>query len=67
MNTTRSRTALTRTLSRRTAIEAAISAAISAVVSLVVFGPLLSRMFSGWSGGDMLSTYVNAENWGGFG
>ena len=57
---------MTRTLSRRTAIEAAISAAISAVVSLVVFGPLLSRLFSGWSGGDMLSTYVNAENWAGF-
>ncbi|MFZ4487524.1 MAG: hypothetical protein ACOYO9_13140, partial [Candidatus Nanopelagicales bacterium] len=55
-----------RYLCKRTAIEAAISAAISAAVSLVVFGPILSRLFRGWSGGDMLSTYVNAENWAGF-
>ena len=56
-----------RFLSRTTAIEAAIAAAISAALSLIVFGPILRFMNSGWSGGDMLSTYVNAENWGGFG
>ena len=55
-----------RFLSRTTAIEAAIAAAISAALSLIVFGPILRFMNSGWSGGDMLSTYVNAENWGGF-
>ncbi len=56
-----------RFLSRSTAIEAGIAAVISAGLSLIVFGPILRFMSSGWSGGDMLSTYVNAENWGGFG
>ncbi len=51
---------------RRTAIEAGISAVIAFAVSLIVFGPLLASLDEGWSGGDMLSTYVNSVNWGGF-
>jgi hypothetical protein len=51
---------------RRIALEAGIAAALGFVISLIVFGPLLSRMDVGWSGGDMLSTYVNSVNWGGF-
>ena len=56
----------TRRFTRRTALEAAIAAALALVISLVVFGPIMSMFNSGWSGGDMLSTYVNAENWSGF-
>ena len=56
-----------RYLSRRTAIESAIAAALAFVMSLIVFGPVLRYLDSGWSGGDMLSTYVNTVNWGGFG
>ncbi len=35
-------------------------------LSLIVFGPLLDQLDVGWAGGDMLSTYVNSVNWGGF-
>jgi hypothetical protein len=51
---------------RRIAIEAAVAAAIAFVLSLIVFGPLLKYLDSAWSGGDMLSTYVNSVTWGGF-
>jgi hypothetical protein len=53
--------------SRRTALEAAIAAVIAFTLSLFVFGPIWRFLDSGWSGGDMLSTYVNTVNWGGFG
>ena len=53
-------------LTRRTAWEAAISAVVSAVLSFIVFTPIVRFIASGWSGGDMLSTYVNAEMWQGF-
>lgn len=53
-------------LSRRTAVEAAVSAIVTALISLIVFGPILKWIAVGWSGGDMLSTYVNAEVWRGF-
>ena len=49
---------------RQIAAEAGISAAIAFVLSLLVFAPLASRLDDGWGGGDMLSTYVNAYDWG---
>ena len=52
--------------SKRTVIEAALAALITSALSLVVFGPILKWFASGWAGGDMLSTYVNAEVWSGF-
>jgi hypothetical protein len=64
--TSNTSTSSARTFIRRTAIEAAIAAALALVISIVVFGPIMSLFNSGWSGGDMLSTYVNAENWSGF-
>jgi hypothetical protein len=52
--------------STRIAVEAAVSALIALAMSLIVLGPLLSQLDVGWSGGDMLSTYVNAQVWTGF-
>lgn len=54
-------------LSRRTWLEAAAAAGVALVLSLVVFGPILGSLSGPLGGGDMLATYVNAENWGGFG
>jgi hypothetical protein len=54
----------TRTTRAQIAIEAGISAAVAFVLSLLVFAPLLNKLDDGWGGGDMLSTYVNADNWG---
>jgi hypothetical protein len=51
---------------RRIAIEATVAAAFAFLLSLIVFGPLLKYLDSAWSGGDMLSTYVNSVTWGGF-
>lgn len=51
---------------RRVTAEAAITAAIAFVLSLPVLGPLLGRLDEGWGGGDLLSTYVNAYDWGWF-
>lgn len=50
----------------RTTIEAAITGLLALLLSLWVFGPLLRWISSAWAGGDMLSTYVNAEMWSGF-
>jgi hypothetical protein len=52
---------------RRIAIEAGVAAAIAFALSLIVFGPLLKYLDAAWSGGDMLSTYVNSVTWNGFG
>ncbi|MDI1290264.1 MAG: hypothetical protein PSX37_10000, partial [bacterium] len=60
-------TATSRYLSARTAVEAAVTAVVATIVALLVFGPIWSRMTSPLGSGDMLSTYVNADNWGGFG
>ena len=49
-----------RYLSARTAWETLISAVVAFAVSLIVFGPILGLLNSGWAGGDMVSTYVNA-------
>ena len=53
-------------LHRRTALEGGIAALIALLMSLAVFGPILRWIAVGWSGGDMLSTYVNVEVWQGF-
>ena len=56
-----------RQLSRQRAIiEASIAALIAAALSLIVFGPVLRWIATGWAGGDMLATYVNADVWQGF-
>jgi len=51
---------------KRAMIEAGIAALIAALLSLIVFGPVLKWIATGWAGGDMLSTYVNADVWQGF-
>lgn len=51
---------------RRVAIEATVSAGVAFLLSLIVFAPILGDLDVGWSGGDMLSTYVNTEAWNGF-
>jgi phosphoglycerol transferase len=54
------------TMTRRAIIEASIAGLIAGLLSLIVFVPILKWFATGWSGGDMLSTYVNAEVWQGF-
>jgi len=51
----------------RTAIEVIATAVLGFVISLIALSPILSLLSNPWSGGDMLSTYVNSENWGLFG
>lgn len=51
-------------ITRRTIIEATLAAVIAAIVSLIALWPALRRMTTAWGEGDMLSTYVNVENWG---
>lgn len=48
-------------------LEAGIAALLAAGLSLIVFWPLLGQLSQGWAGGDLLSTYANADAWGGFG
>ena len=56
-----------KTLTGRIAIEAALAAVVAFLLSLIVLGPLLAHLDAAWSGGDMLSTYVNTTAWNGFG
>lgn len=51
---------------RKAALEASIAAVVTLLMSLAVFGPILRWIAVGWSGGDMLSTYINVEVWQGF-
>lgn len=51
---------------QRALLEATLAALIAAVMSLAVFGPVMKWLAVGWSGGDMLSTYINVEVWQGF-
>ena len=53
-------------LSWRTALEACAAAVLTAALALLVFGPIWSAMDGPLGEGDMLATYVNADNWGGF-
>lgn len=59
-------TTTSRSVRAQMAIEAAIAAVLAFLLSLPVLGPLLSRLDDGWGGGDLLSTYVNAYDWGWF-
>ena len=52
---------------RRTLIEVVSTAILATVISLLAFLPALREFGSAWGSGDMLSTYVNTENWGFFG
>lgn len=51
-------------ITRRTIIEATLAAVIAGLVSLIALWPALRRITTAWGEGDMLSTYVNVENWG---
>ena len=51
---------------KQAAWEAGAAAAIATCLATIVFGPVLKWVGTGWAGGDMLSTYVNAEVWQGF-
>ena len=44
--------------------DSAIAALISTLLSLYVFWPLRNSFFDPWAAGDLLSTYVAADNWG---
>lgn len=50
----------------RAILEAGIAAGTASILALIVFAPILKWIATGWAGGDMLSTYVNAEVWQGF-
>jgi hypothetical protein len=54
-------------IARRTLIEVASTAILATVISLLALLPALRELGSAWGSGDMLSTYVNTENWGLFG
>lgn len=41
-----------------------MAAVVAGLVSLVAISPALQRITTAWGEGDMLSTYVNAANWG---
>ena len=51
-------------ITRRTALEATIAAVLAGLISLIAISPALQRITTAWGEGDMLSTYVNAANWG---
>jgi len=44
--------------------DSSIAALISTLLSLYVFWPLRDSFFDPWAAGDLLSTYVAADNWG---
>lgn len=48
-------------------LEAGLAALIAAALSMIVFWPILGSLAQGWAGGDLLSTYANADAWSGFG
>lgn len=51
---------------QRALIEGMLAALIAGAMSMAVFGPVMRWLAVGWSGGDMLSTYINVEVWKGF-
>ncbi len=55
-----------RLLSARTGIESLVTATVATVLALLVFGPIWSRLTGPLGNGDMLATYVNADNWNGY-
>ena len=51
---------------KRAVLEAGIAAVIAGALSMIVIGPILRWIATGWAGGDMLATYIDAELWQGF-
>lgn len=51
-------------LRNRTVIEVSVTAVVTFLISLVALSPTLSYLGNAWADGDMLSTYVNVDNWG---
>ena len=51
---------------RQAVIEASIATLVATVLASIVFIPILRWIATGWAGGDMLATYINAEVWQGF-
>ena len=47
--------------------EAANTAFLAFFLSLIALAPALRNITSAWGAGDMLSSYVNANQWNGFG
>ena len=54
-------------ITKRTLIEIVWTAVLATAISLLALLPALQKLGSAWGSGDMLSTYVNTENWGLFG
>ena len=54
-------------MNKRTGIELTITGFLGFLVSLIALEPALGKLSSAWGEGDMLSTYVNVDNWGWFG
>jgi hypothetical protein len=55
---------MSRTSARAILQDAGIAAALTTVLLLYVFVPIASQFTQPWGAGDMLSTYVAADNWG---
>lgn len=51
---------------RQATVEAAVAALVATILASVVFIPIARWISAGWAGGDMLSTYINAQVWEGF-
>ena len=58
---------MTKTSARAVLQDAGIAAALTTVLILYVFVPIAGQFTLPWAAGDMLSTYVAADNWGIFG
>ena len=58
---------MTKTSARAVFQDAGIAAALTTVLILYVFVPIVGQFTQPWAAGDMLSTYVAADNWGIFG
>jgi len=58
--------AFVRTPVRRIIQDSSIAAGITLLLSLFVFWPMRAKFFDPWAAGDLLSTYVAADNWGFF-
>jgi phosphoglycerol transferase len=55
---------MAKTSIRALTLDAGIAAALTTLLILYVFLPIAGSFTSPWAAGDMLSTYVAADNWG---
>lgn len=51
-------------MNKRTGVELSLTALLGLLVSLIAIQPALRKIGGAWGQGDMLSTYVNVNNWG---